>query len=75
MHPTYGYEIYSSIENTLFFLGYNHAGVHVDYFQRTFFFFFLFFWKYEIWTSIQRWSNFKIALFIYSIFITCLCLV
>ena len=35
-----------------FFLGYNHAGVHVDYFQRTFslffFFFSLFFWKHEI---------------------------
>ena len=41
----------------------------------TLFLFFSFFLKHEIWTSNQRWSNLKIALFIYSIFITCLCLV
>ena len=74
MHPTYGYEIFSWNE-TLFFFAYNHARVHVCYFKHTFPFFFLFFLKHEIWTSNQRWSNLKIALFIYSIFITCLCLV
>ena len=58
-----------------FFFAYNHARVHVYYFKHTFPFFFLFFLKHEIWTSNQRWSNLKIALFIYSIFITCLCLV
>ena len=53
-----------------FFFAYNHARVHVYYFQRTFSFFFSFFFlKHEIWTSNQRWSNFKIALFIYNFYI------